>query len=136
MHDLHIWQLDEDRTVASAHVIVDDIRSFTEKAKTIRQCLHAYDIHSVTLQPEVRLQRAPNQSPLQNTPASRSSDDGATTGSAGVTPTDDTKALTEGAVAPIAGRGSSIHTPNGGSDCQMPCATLCAGMSCCTKAAV
>ncbi|ETS05407.1 cation efflux protein [Trichoderma reesei RUT C-30] len=136
VHDLHIWQLDEDRTVASAHVIVDDIRSFTEKAKTIRQCLHAYDIHSVTLQPEVRLQRAPNQSPLQNTPASRSSDDGATTGSAGVTPTDDTKALTEGAVAPIAGRGSSIHTPNGGSDCQMPCATLCAGMSCCTKAAV
>ncbi|OTA07645.1 hypothetical protein A9Z42_0085830 [Trichoderma parareesei] len=136
VHDLHIWQLDEHRTVASAHVIIDDIRSFTEKAKTIRQCLHAYDIHSVTLQPEVRLQHTPNQSHLQNTSVSRTSDDGATTGSAGVTPTDDTKALTEGVVAPIVDSGSSKRTPNGGSDCQMPCGTLCAGVSCCTQAAV
>ncbi|PTB80511.1 cation efflux protein [Trichoderma longibrachiatum ATCC 18648] len=105
VHDLHIWQLDEHRTIASAHVLVDDISSFTEKAKTIRQCLHAYDIHSVTLQPEVRHQRAPSLPQLQS-------------------------------MAPIADSGSSIHTPNGGSHCQMPCGTSCAGMSCCTYAGV
>ncbi|KAL6881220.1 cation efflux protein [Trichoderma novae-zelandiae] len=136
VHELHIWQLDEHRTVASAHVIVDDINSFTEKAKTIMQCLHAYDIHSVTLQPEVRPvrpQRAPNQPRLQSTSVSQSSDDGATTGSAG-TPTEDTKALTEGVVMPTADSGSSTGTPNGSSGCQMPCETLCAGMKCCSRA--
>ncbi|PTB70754.1 cation efflux protein [Trichoderma citrinoviride] len=135
VHELHIWQLDEHRTIASAHVIVDDISRFTEKARTIRQCLHAYGIHSVTLQPEVRPQRASNQPQLLSTSVSRGSDDGATAGSVGM-PTDDTKALTEGVVAPIADSGSSIYTPNGSSDCHMPCGTRCAGMRCCTQADV
>ncbi|OAQ95020.1 Cd2+/Zn2+ transporter protein [Purpureocillium lilacinum] len=55
VHELHIWRLDQHKSVATAHVVVDDrtVENFGEKAKVIMECLHAYGIHSVTLQPEV-----------------------------------------------------------------------------------
>ncbi|KJK80383.1 hypothetical protein H634G_04622 [Metarhizium anisopliae BRIP 53293] len=55
VHELHVWRLDQRKTVASAHVVVDDrtVKHFTEKAKIVMECLHAYGIHSATLQPEV-----------------------------------------------------------------------------------
>ncbi|KAH6895847.1 cation efflux protein [Thelonectria olida] len=54
VHELHVWQLDQRKSIASAHVIVDGrtVKSFTDKAKIIMECLHAYGIHSATLQPE------------------------------------------------------------------------------------
>lgn len=54
-HELHIWRLNQEVSIASAHVVVSDdsISSFMDKAKTIGECLHAYNIHSVTLQPEL-----------------------------------------------------------------------------------
>lgn len=54
IHELHIWRLCERKTVASAHVITaeTDLEGFTKQAKLIRECLHAYGIHSVTLQAE------------------------------------------------------------------------------------
>ncbi|KAL5120731.1 hypothetical protein ACEQ8H_001210 [Pleosporales sp. CAS-2024a] len=55
VHELHVWQLDQKKTIASAHIVMRDpeIASFMEKAKTFRECLHAYGIHSATLQPEL-----------------------------------------------------------------------------------
>ncbi|KAK4207624.1 cation efflux family protein [Rhypophila decipiens] len=57
IHELHIWRLDQKKTVASAHVVVSSsdcsrLVDFMDQATTIRECLHAYGIHSVTLQPE------------------------------------------------------------------------------------
>ncbi|KAK5660352.1 hypothetical protein OQA88_12893 [Cercophora sp. LCS_1] len=54
VHELHIWQLDENKTIATAHLIFTDtdVTEFTVRAQIARECLHAYGIHSVTLQPE------------------------------------------------------------------------------------
>ncbi|WKT45973.1 Cation efflux protein [Fusarium oxysporum f. sp. vasinfectum] len=55
VHELHIWRLDQCKFVASAHIVVDSrtVQGFADKAKIIMQCLHAYGVHSATLQPEV-----------------------------------------------------------------------------------
>jgi len=55
VHELHIWQLDQQKTIASAHVITesDSIKKFMEQAQQIGECLHAYGVHSFTLQPEI-----------------------------------------------------------------------------------
>ncbi|KAF5559902.1 zinc cadmium resistance [Fusarium phyllophilum] len=55
VHELHIWRLDQRKFVASAHIVVDSrtVQSFADKAKIIMECLHAYGVHSATLQPEV-----------------------------------------------------------------------------------
>ncbi|KAL2130960.1 hypothetical protein VTI74DRAFT_5723 [Chaetomium olivicolor] len=57
VHELHVWRLDQKKAIASAHIVVSDpdmnVASFMAKAKTIRECLHAYGIHSTTLQPEL-----------------------------------------------------------------------------------
>ncbi|PNY28760.1 Zinc/cadmium resistance protein [Tolypocladium capitatum] len=55
VHELHIWRLDQHKSIASAHIVVGGmtISKFTDKAKIIMECLHAYGIHSATLQPEI-----------------------------------------------------------------------------------
>jgi len=55
VHELHIWRLDQKKSIASAHVVVSDqsVATFMDKARTINECLHAYGIHSLTLQPEI-----------------------------------------------------------------------------------
>ncbi|KAF7179305.1 hypothetical protein CNMCM7691_008238 [Aspergillus felis] len=54
VHELHIWQLNQEKALASVHLAVSDelIADFMEKAKIINECFHAYGIHSTTLQPE------------------------------------------------------------------------------------
>lgn len=55
VHELHIWRLNQQKTLASVHVVVSDptVSNFLKTARTINQCFHAYGIHSATLQPEV-----------------------------------------------------------------------------------
>lgn len=56
VHELHIWRLDQKKTIASAHIVVADeatMRNFMEIARVVGECLHAYGIHSATLQPEI-----------------------------------------------------------------------------------
>lgn len=55
VHELHVWRLDQKKAIASAHIVVSDpdIASFMSKAKVFSECLHAYGIHSATLQPEL-----------------------------------------------------------------------------------
>ena len=55
IHELHAWSLSQDKAVASAHVVMTDssLANFVALAQRIGECLHAYGIHSVTLQPEL-----------------------------------------------------------------------------------
>ncbi|KAK7981129.1 hypothetical protein PG989_013586 [Apiospora arundinis] len=56
LHELHLWSLTQEKAIATAHVSVPEdttVDSFMALAKTVSECLHAYGIHSVTLQPEL-----------------------------------------------------------------------------------
>ncbi|RVD85295.1 uncharacterized protein DFL_003621 [Arthrobotrys flagrans] len=55
VHELHIRRLNQRKTIASAHVVVSSrvLENFVELAKVLNECLHAYGIHSATLQPEL-----------------------------------------------------------------------------------
>lgn len=55
IHELHVWRLDQHKAIASVHVVLteDSIVNFMDKARTIGECLHAYGIHSATIQPEL-----------------------------------------------------------------------------------
>lgn len=57
-HHLHVWQLSDTKLVASLHVQVgfdfkgEGSARYMNLARDIRSCLHAYGIHSSTIQPE------------------------------------------------------------------------------------
>ncbi|KAE8453080.1 hypothetical protein EG329_012267 [Mollisiaceae sp. DMI_Dod_QoI] len=55
IHELHAWRLSQHKALASAHVLTssDSLSTFMAQAKLINECLHAYGIHSTTLQPEL-----------------------------------------------------------------------------------
>ena len=63
-HHVHIWQLSDTQIVASLHIEVSFPISeaggerYMELARMARKCLHAYGIHSATIQPEFCLDRA------------------------------------------------------------------------------
>lgn len=60
-HHVHVWQLSDTRVVASMHVQVsfpitaEGGEKYMELARRARHCLHAYGIHSATIQPEFLL---------------------------------------------------------------------------------
>jgi zinc transporter 1 len=62
-HHVHIWQLSDTKIVASMHIQVafpitaEGGEKYMELAKAVRKCLHAYGIHSATIQPEFCLDR-------------------------------------------------------------------------------
>ncbi|KAI9806656.1 MAG: hypothetical protein M1825_006113 [Sarcosagium campestre] len=57
-HHLHVWQLSDTKLVASLHVQVgfdfkgEGSARYMKLARAVRSCLHAYGIHSSTIQPE------------------------------------------------------------------------------------
>ncbi|EDN07747.1 zinc/cadmium resistance protein [Histoplasma capsulatum] len=57
-HHLHVWQLSDTQLVCSLHIQVShDVKGegsdrYMELARQVRRCLHAYGIHSSTIQPE------------------------------------------------------------------------------------
>ncbi|CZS95183.1 related to cobalt accumulation protein COT1 [Rhynchosporium graminicola] len=63
-HHVHIWQLSDTQIVASMHIQVEfpiseaNGEKYMELAKNVRKCLHAYGIHSATIQPEFCLDKA------------------------------------------------------------------------------
>ncbi|EAU93048.2 zinc/cadmium resistance protein [Coprinopsis cinerea okayama7 len=61
LHELHVWQLSENKLVASVHVLASRNHDFMPIAAKIRKALHHLGIHSSTIQPEYRL--PPNQLP-------------------------------------------------------------------------
>ncbi|KAI8980647.1 cation efflux protein [Trametes punicea] len=52
VHELHIWQLSENKIVASVHVMASRRHDFMPVAAQIRKALHERGIHSSTIQPE------------------------------------------------------------------------------------
>lgn len=54
VHELHVWRLDQQKTIASVHVVTDrpSVAGFMEQAQQVGECLHAYGVHSFTVQPE------------------------------------------------------------------------------------
>ncbi|KUI56832.1 Zinc/cadmium resistance protein [Cytospora mali] len=111
VHELHIWRLDQQKAIASAHVVVTDpsMSSFIEKARTVNECLHAYGIHSATLQPEtVGSEREVTE------------EVGARDDTAHSSVSDET--------------GSSLRRRRlDPAACQMLCSSLCHNLMCCTK---
>ncbi|CAG8169199.1 unnamed protein product [Penicillium olsonii] len=64
VHELHIWRLNQKKSLASAHLVLDgtaEEQDFNKLAKTVNECFHAYGIHSVTLQPEMLPGRKGNE---------------------------------------------------------------------------
>ncbi|KAL8859968.1 MAG: hypothetical protein Q9178_003517 [Gyalolechia marmorata] len=54
VHELHIWRLSEWKSVATAHVATTEKGEGWERvAEVARECLCAYGVHSITLQPEM-----------------------------------------------------------------------------------
>jgi solute carrier family 30 (zinc transporter), member 1 len=68
-HHMHIWQLSDTQLVSSMHIEVSFPISeangarYMELAKAARKCLHAYGIHSATIQPEFCIDRAHHHLP-------------------------------------------------------------------------
>lgn len=52
VHELHVWQLADDKLVASVHVTVDTAADFMSLAREVKQVFHSFGIHSTTVQPE------------------------------------------------------------------------------------
>ncbi|KAI4142227.1 MAG: hypothetical protein L6R39_005030 [Caloplaca ligustica] len=55
IHELHAWRLSQSKAIGTAHIVVggEDLKDFMGIAEVVGECLHAYGIHSVTLQPEL-----------------------------------------------------------------------------------
>lgn len=56
VHELHVWQLNENKIVASLHILVDcsaeQSTMYMHIAEQVRHSLHIWGIHSSTIQPE------------------------------------------------------------------------------------
>lgn len=71
-HHMHIWQLSDTQLVSSMHIEVSFPLSegngvrYMELAKAARKCLHAYGIHSATIQPEFCIDKAHQHSPTHD----------------------------------------------------------------------
>ncbi|KAJ1327758.1 solute carrier family 30 (zinc transporter) member 1 [Microdochium nivale] len=111
-HHVHIWQLSDTKLVASMHVqlefpITEDAgEKYMKLARQARKCLHAYGIHSATIQPEFCIDES-----------CKHSDDGrASMTAAGETP------LVK------CGAGEGVGDPD---SCLLECVDNCAGGGCC-----
>ncbi|KAI9680132.1 MAG: hypothetical protein M1817_005149 [Caeruleum heppii] len=60
-HHVHVWQLSDTKLIASLHIQVgfdfkgEGSAQYMKLALAVRRCLHAYGIHSSTIQPEFNL---------------------------------------------------------------------------------
>lgn len=53
MDNFHIWQLNQEKSIASAHLVLrdDGEADFHRLVKTANECFYGHGIHDVTLQP-------------------------------------------------------------------------------------
>ncbi|KAH7104585.1 cation efflux protein [Auriculariales sp. MPI-PUGE-AT-0066] len=52
VHELHVWQLSENKVIASVHVQIERVGDYMYIAAEVRRVLHEHGIHSATIQPE------------------------------------------------------------------------------------
>ncbi|KAI1395365.1 cation efflux protein [Hypoxylon fuscum] len=121
VHELHIWRLDQKKAIATAHVVVsnNEMTDFMTRARTVGECLHAYGIHSATLQPELATVpstpvnaevSSSNRKSTENVPAS----------------------ITVATGDAVSTSGASIRRrrPDTAA-CQIACGNLCENLTCC-----
>ncbi|KAI1799050.1 putative cation diffusion facilitator family metal ion transporter [Daldinia bambusicola] len=121
VHELHIWRLDQRKAIATAHMVVsnNDMADFMSRARTVSECLHAYGIHSATLQPELA------------TPISPSFPDDSNISRNDISiPTGISAATTAGTDS---SSGASIRRrrPDISAPCQIVCGNICESLTCC-----
>lgn len=101
-----------------------------ENAKTIKECLHAYGIHSATLQPELAQSRPPTSS-TETTEATAPIIAPAAAPITIATPaTPATTAIHEQATS-IAGSSTRRRRVDDAA-CRMACGSLCESLTCCS----
>ncbi|KAI1133710.1 cation efflux protein [Nemania abortiva] len=118
VHELHIWRLDQKRSIASAHVVVsnNEMADFMDQAKTVKECLHAYGIHSATLQPELA-------SPVLTRNPSTTGDGNSTRG--------ESTTRNSPSAGPASAAASLRRRRTDGSGCQIVCGNICESLTCC-----
>ncbi|KAI1142010.1 cation efflux protein [Hypoxylon sp. FL0543] len=131
VHELHIWRLDQKKAIATAHVVVsnNEMADFMDRARTVGECLHAYGIHSATLQPEL----ATPTEELSTIGAENINDNGSHNS------TDNTAAnfaVATGGIASSSGasvRRRRVETVTAAvpAPCQIACGNLCESLTCC-----
>ncbi|KAF8510485.1 cation efflux protein [Gautieria morchelliformis] len=69
VHELHVWQLSENKIVASVHVWVPHTSKYVHVARNIRKVLHNHGVHSGTIQPEFQMEEnVPSKESLTTNP--------------------------------------------------------------------
>ncbi|KAI0196020.1 cation efflux family protein [Xylaria flabelliformis] len=119
VHELHIWRLDQQKAIASAHVVVsnNEMADFMDRAKTVSECLHAYGIHSATVQPELA-------DPTHIiTPSSSSRGEGSSR--------NDDASRSGAGNGPRSAAASLRRRRVEGSGCQIVCGNICESLTCC-----
>ncbi|KAL7627281.1 hypothetical protein AAE478_001470 [Parahypoxylon ruwenzoriense] len=129
VHELHIWRLDQKKSIATAHVVVSntEMSDFMSRARTVGECLHAYGIHSATLQPELA---GPGSliipGHVGNGHTNDSSTEHTAVAASGTTTTENTESS-----------GASVRRrrPEAAA-CQIACGNLCESLTCCNTGAM
>ncbi|XP_077994936.1 uncharacterized protein LOC144448542 [Glandiceps talaboti] len=57
VHDFHVWRLEGDTIIATAHVIIRDAKDYSKIARKVKKFFHDHGIHSTTVQPEFLQER-------------------------------------------------------------------------------
>ncbi|KAI0841358.1 cation efflux protein [Hypoxylon sp. FL0890] len=136
VHELHIWRLDQKKSIATAHVVVsnNEMADFMDRARTVGECLHAYGIHSTTLQPELATPTEElstigiennNGNDSRNNTDNTAADSAVATGGA---------ASSSG--ASIRRRRFETVTSAAPAPCQIACGNLCESLTCCNTSAM
>ncbi|KAK3675664.1 Zinc resistance conferring protein [Recurvomyces mirabilis] len=128
-HHLHVWQLSDTKMIASLHVQVEfELKDegsarYMHLAKTIRECLHEYGIHSSTIQPEFCLD--PNHSHAAQSESDGAHEHGHEHGNSGH--------LSPSAGGEPGSKAASVRTADA---CLLDCDDKCgAGNACCAPPA-
>ncbi|KAI1760767.1 cation efflux protein [Hypoxylon sp. FL1150] len=137
VHELHIWRLDQKKAIATAHVVVsnNEMTDFMTRARTVGECLHAYGIHSATLQPELASPSTTSTSSPTATPvdAGRKEVENATA-AANLAAT--TTAATAADAASSSSSASIRRRRPETTACQIVCGNLCESLMCCNTPAM
>lgn len=121
VHELHIWQLSDVKMIASLHIQVafdpeedeggTDGGRYMKLAREIRKCLHAYGIHSSTIQPEYV------------------KPDGSRSGGPNGSSHEDV--VRDGEDGNVESSATSVSDASSGSECLLECGDECVGGKCC-----
>ncbi|KAI2776739.1 putative cation diffusion facilitator family metal ion transporter [Daldinia loculata] len=126
VHELHIWRLDQKKAIATAHVVVsnNDMTDFMSRARTVGECLHAYGIHSATLQPE--LETPTSTLSINNSNSSRNN----------ISIAAEDSAVATAGTGPSSGASIRRRRPEISAPCQIACGNLCENLTCCNTGAM